>query len=208
LVIILKLTAAEITLEDVWAITAVIFFLLGNLYVVDPLYPPNAASGGTVIAELRVAAGNATNVTIVSGVEPFAASCTSALSQWRLPPDEKGSALAVVYFRQPYLYNLASAEDEIGPAKLPPQLPYPRHIVQPLYPPNAMGQGGVILRADISADGTVSGIETIKGLGVLTGTSIEALKRWQFVPAQNKKGKKIPSQAYVVFVFRFPLTVP
>ena len=190
------------------AITAVISFVLGTLYVTDPLYPPNAASGGTVIAELRIAEGNVKEVAILSGTEPFAGSCTSALSQWRLQPDVKGSQLAVVYFRQPYLYNLSAVEEEIRPAKSPPQLPYPRHVVQPLYPPNALAQGGVIMRADISDEGRVLNVETIKGMGILTGSSVDALKRWQFVPAQNEKGKKIASKAYVVFVFRFPLTVP
>jgi hypothetical protein len=190
------------------AITAVISFVLGTVYVTDPLYPPNAVSGGTVIAELRMADGNVTRVAILSGAEPFAGPCTSALSQWRLQPDVKGNQLAVVYFRQPYLHTLGAAEEEIKPAKSPPQLPYPRHVVQPLYPPNALAQGGVILRADISAEGRVSKVETIKGMGVLTGASVDALKRWQFVPAQDDKGKKIASQAYVVFVYRFPLNVP
>jgi hypothetical protein len=190
------------------AITAVISFVMGTVYVTDPLYPPNAVSGGTVIAELRMAEGNVRDIAILSGAEPFASSCMSALSQWRLQPDVKGSQLAVVYFRQPYLHNLAAVEEEIRPAQPPPRLPYPRHVVQPLYPANALAQGGVILRADISDDGRVSSIETIKGMGVLTGTSIDALKHWQFFPAQNEKGKKIASQAYVVFVFRFLVTVP
>ena len=190
------------------AITAVISLVLGTVYVIEPLYPPNAASGGTVIAELRMADGNVAHVTILSGGESFAGSCKSALSQWRLQPDVKGSQLAVVYFRQPYLHNLTTGEEEISPAKSPPQLPYPRYAVQPSYLPNALAQGGVIMRADISADGRVSNVETLKGMGVLTGTSIDALKRWRFIPAQNEKGKKVPSQAYVVFVYRFPLTVP
>ena len=190
------------------AITAVISFVLGTFYVTEPLYPPNAVSGGTVIAELRMTDGIVTHVAILSGSDSFADSCASALSQWRLQPDVKGSQLAVVYFRHPYLQNFAAGEEEISLTKSPPQLPYPKHVVEPLYPPNALAQGGVILRADISADGRVSGVETIKSMGVLTGTSIDALKHWQFVPAQNEKGKKIRSQAYVVFVFRFPLTVP
>ena len=189
-------------------IMVVISVVLGTIYVTEPLYPPNAASGGTVIAELRMADGNVTRVTVLSGAEPFAGSCASALSQWRLEPDVKGSQIAVVYFRQPYLHNLAAGEEEISPAKSPPQLPYPRYVVQPFYPPNALAQGAVILRADISTDGRVSSVETIKGMGVLTGTSIDALRRWRFVPAQNEKGKRILSQAYVVFVYRFPLTVP
>jgi TonB family protein len=190
------------------ALTAVISFVLGTLYVTDPLYPPNAASGGTVVAELRIAGGNVKDVAILSGAEPFAGSSMSALSQWRLQPDVKGSQLAVVYFRQPYLHNITPVEEEMRPAKSPPQLPYPRHVVQPSYPPNALAQGGVILRADISTEGRVSNVETIKGMGILTGASIDALRRWQFVPAQNEKGKRMPSQAYVVFVFRFPLIVP
>ena len=190
------------------AITAVIFLLLGDLYVADPPYPPNAVSGGTVIAELKVAEGKVTGVTILSGAEPFTGGSASALSQWRLPPDTEERALAVIYFRQPYIYSLGSVEEEIRPGKFPPRLPYPKHLVQPLYPPNAMTEGCVTLRADISDDGSVSSVETVKGLGVFTDASTEALQKWMFIPAQDEEGKRIPSQAYVVFVFRFPLTVP
>jgi TonB family protein len=189
-------------------IATVIAFLLGSLSFTDPVYPPNAVAGGTVIAELRLSEGNVTRVAILSGAEPFTAPCVSALSQWRLPPDVKGNQLAVVHFRQPYLHNISAAEEEISAAKSTPQLPYPKHLVPPLYPPNALAEGGVVLRADISADGHVSNVETIKGMGVLTGASVEALQRWKFVPAQNDNGTKIKSQAYVVFVYRFPLNVP
>jgi len=190
-------------------ITAVVsFIVLGSVYVTDPLYPPNTVTGGTVIAELRVSGGNVADVAILSGSEPFVGSCTSALSQWRLQPDIKGSQLVVVHFQQPYLYNIDAGEEEISPAKSPLQLPYPTHVVQPLYPPNALAQGGVILRAEISADGSVSKVETIKSMGVLTGTSIDALRRWRFIPAQNEKGKRIESQVYAVFVYRFIVTTP
>jgi TonB family protein len=189
-------------------ITALVSFLLSSLYMADPLFPPNAVSGGTVIAELQLAEGKVTKVDILSGSEPFAGSCVSALAKWRLQPEFSGSELAVVHFRQPYVQGLMPTEEDVSLSNPPKRLPYPRYLVHPFYPPNALARGSVILRAEITADGRVSNIETIKGMGALTGTSIEALKRWQFVPAQDDQGASILSHAYVVFVFRFPLMAP
>ena len=190
------------------AILAVLAFVLGSIYAPDPSYPWNVVSGGTVIAELQVAEGKVKEVAVLSGAEPFTDSATSALSQWRLPPDVQGTQLAVVCFRHPYLYNLSAGEPEIRPARAPSQLPYPVSVIQPLYPPNAVAEGGVVLRAEISPDGIVSNVEAISEKGALTGTSIDALRHWRFVPAQNEQGKRIGSQAYVVFVFRLLLSAP
>jgi len=182
--------------------------VLGSLFVADPLYPPNAVSGGTVVAELRVAGGSVKDVTILSGTEPFVDPCASALAQWRFQPERDGSELVVVYFRQPYLYNLAAVKEEIAPVKPRGQLPFPKFVVQPSYPPNASGQGSVVLQTDISTDGRVAGVKVVKPMGVLTETSIKAVERWEFIPAQNAKGTRQSSHAYVVLVFRFPLAVP
>jgi hypothetical protein len=61
---------------------------------------------------------------------------------------------------------------------------------------------------DITDEGRVAAAQVIKSLGVLTDTSVGAARKWEFIPLQDGKGKKIPSHAYAVFVFRFPVLAP
>ncbi len=176
-----------------------------GLSVVEPLYPPSAAGGGTVVAELELAAGAVKNVGILSGEEPFAGSCKSALAQWALPQEQGDRVLIVVHFRAPQLYSVGSSRQAVGPGKAASSLPYPRSVTSPAYPANAMARGSVVLRADVSAEGRVADVRAIKSLGAVTETSINAVREWEFVPAADSRGKEVPSHAYVVLVFRFPV---
>jgi TonB family protein len=185
-----------------------LWFVVGLLSVVDPLYPPNAVWGGTVVAELHFVAGKVQDVTILSGKKPFADSCRSALAQWRMNSEENADELVVVHFRQPALYYWGDTEEEISPAKPKRSLPYPSDLILPSYPVNALGQGSVILRTSISAEGRVSDVRVIKPVGVLTDTSIDAVRRWKFTPAEDDRGARTSSHAYAVLVYRLPVIAP
>jgi TonB family protein len=184
-------------------------FVLGSLTAVDPLYPPNSVLGATVVAELHFVTGNVKDISILSGESPFVDSCISALAKWHMNSerDADEDALVVVHFRQPYLYYLSTNKEEINPASPKEALPYPVYIVQPSYPMDALGQGCVILLLNTSAEGQVTDVQVIKPMGVLTETSIDAVRKWKFTPAKDEQGKSIPSQAYAVLVYRFPLIV-
>lgn len=169
------------------------------MQLTGPAYPPNTVAGGTVVAELQVEEGRVAGVKILSGEEPFAASVRAALEAWELDSDEKGNELVVAHFRQPYLFDVGDTAGRVPPGQPGEGLPYPKHIVAPVYAANASGRGSVILRVGISSDGEVSEIDVIKPLGVLTEASIEAVKKWKFSgPAQ--------SRVYAVLVFREPPT--
>jgi TonB family protein len=182
-------------------------FVLGSLFTVDPLYPPNAVSGGSVVAELHFAKGAVVNVTILSGEEPFADSCKSALAQWRMQSEQDTHELVVVNFRQPNLTTYSSSANKqlVRTPKTDSSLPYPKNVMEPAYPANAFGQGSVVLKMDITAEGRTANLQVVKPLGVLTNTSIDAVRQWEFFPRQDSKGAKIPSHAYAVLVFRFPI---
>ncbi len=186
-------------------IAAILWSMLGSLSVVDPSFPPNAILGGTVIAELHFAVGHVSEITILSGDQPFADSCRSAFEKWST--DAKGDAdeLVIVHFRQPYLYYIGDNKEEFNPASTSRSLPYPIYIIQPSYPPNALAQGSVTLRLNVSEEGEVSDVQVVEGMGGLTDASIEAAREWKFAPAKNSQGKPTPSHAYAVFVYRFPL---
>ena len=117
-------------------------------------------------------------------------------------------ALVIVHFRQPNLYSLGDTTEKFKPAQLNESLPYPTRIVPPSYPPDALGQGSVVLRVKISEEGRVTEVQVVKGMGVLTNASTEAVRKWEFIPAKNEQGIDSSSHAYAVFVYRFPLTTP
>lgn len=186
----------------------VISFFLFSDSVRGPEYPPNAVSGGTVVAELRLASGSVEAVRILSGAEPFLGASREALRAWRLGPEANGPEIVVVHFRQPDMYYLGSPGEEVRCADSEGSLPRPAYVVGPAYPAQGAGQGSVILKTEISEDGTVAGVRVIQGLGALTDASIEAVRQWKFAPAVDADGRKIASRAYAVFVYRFPVILP
>ncbi len=177
----------------------------GAISVVSPLYPPNAAGGGMVVAVVKVADRRVKSINILSGEEPFVSSSRSALAQWSIPGEAEESHLVIVYFRPPQLFNTGSARQEVSLPGVPLSCAYPKYVFQPLYPVNASGQGSVILRIEVSPEGNVTDTRVIKSMGIFTDVSKQALAKWQFVPAHDTQGRKIASHAFVVILFRPPI---
>jgi TonB family protein len=79
----------------------------------------------------------------------------------------------------------------------------------PAYTKDALDakiEGTVVLSFTVEADGTLSGIAVVRGLGKgLDEKAIECLERWQFKPASNG-GTPIPSKARAEINFRLPRT--
>jgi TonB family protein len=182
-----------------------LWLMLGADTVVGPLYPPNVVSGGTVIAELVSGAGGVSDIKILSGEEPFVSSSRAALQSWNLHPGKAGGDLVIVHFRQPNLYYMGDAQEEIRCAGADPSMPCPKYVTGPAYPAQAVGQGSVILKVEVAADGSILSVRTIQAMGALTDVSVTAVRKWKFTPAENARGLKEASHAYAVFVYRFPL---
>ena len=73
---------------------------LQPVLVTDPVYPPNALEGGTVVATLVVENGVVEEVAILSGEEPFTESVEKAVRAWRFPPSVTHVRIPVVtHFR-------------------------------------------------------------------------------------------------------------
>jgi TonB family protein len=187
-------------------VNALIWLTLLSLQIVDPIYPPDVITGGNVVAELRFVGGNVKALKILSGEEPFVGSTRSALSAWKMASKQDGDELVVVHFRYPFLDLIGNSNEQISPAKPGALLPYPKTVSPPLYPANAEGQGSVVLHVEISPEGRVTEVQVIKGLGALTETSSDAVRKWEFVAPVNAKGEKQASHAYAVFVYRFPIS--
>jgi TonB family protein len=182
--------------------------IFGSTSLVDPLFPPLASSGGTVVAELRIADGSIEEINILSGEEPFVSSCKSALAQWRLPSENDGDAIVVVHFRHQNLDNYGTSEELINCIKPKGSLPCPKSIVEPVYPVQIQAQGSVVLKTKISATGSITDIRVLKTLGAMTDSGIDAVQKWKFAPAEDNRGMGRPSSAFVVLVYRFPVIAP
>ena len=84
-------------------------------------------------------------------------------------------------------------------------MPCPKYVVGPAYPAQAVGQGSVILKVEVAADGSILDVRTIQAMGSLTDVSVAAVRKWKFTPAEDARGVKAASHAYAVFVYRFPV---
>ncbi len=190
--------------------TSILFFcLVQPLTLIEPVYPPNTVTGGIVVASLHISSGTVEDLNILSGEEPFLSSTKAALIRWRFAKGNKeDSILAIVYYRQPNFYSVGSAEKHLNDESTEPSLPYPIIVFEPAYTADALGQGSVVLKLEISEKGGVSQVEILQELGSLTQSSMDAIKKWQFKPAKDEQGKDVPKTVYAVVVFRFPLVAP
>ena len=199
------------TMEHVILLGLLLLSGMRPVSVVDPAYPPNVLAGGTVIATLSVNKGSVEGVTIVSGDEPFAGSVMAALKAWRFSPDVGARIPVVVYFRSPNLITASPAAQMIDPphgSRRDRTLAYPVKVVDPVYPPNALGQGGAVVRLEIDQSGKVTRVDPLKSSGALTESFANAAREWRFLPAEDGKGHPVPSEALAVCVYRFPVVTP
>jgi outer membrane biosynthesis protein TonB len=172
----------------------------------EPGYPPNAISGGTVVAELLLSSGSVARVKILNGeAGAFGESAESALRAWRFAREQKMPVMVVVHFRDPNFYSTGPATRTVAPPPAGLVLAYPKTVVDPAYPANSMGEGCVVLRLDIAATGAVAGTDVIKEAGGLTQASIDAVRKWIFLPAKDSKGRPTESSVFAVLVFRMPV---
>ena len=187
-----------------------VFALRGDPEILPtPSYPPNTIGGGTVVALLQLSSGSVTGVQLLSGGEPFTSASQEALSRWKLNPKSAPQRLlVVVMFRNPNYYAVGGQSKPKTPAQRDPTFPFPNKIIEPSYLPNAAGAGSVILKVDISAQGRVDDVNAIHEFGLLTETSKEAVRHWQFQPAKDASGLPVSSQAYAVVVFTSPILIP
>jgi hypothetical protein len=186
---------------------AIAFLLvLGSNAFIDPIYPPNTVSGGTVVAEFNIASGNVKQIAFYSGEEPFVSATRSALAQWHLASEKDGDFLIIVHFRQPNLYYLNDAAEKIDGTRAKRSLPYPLMIIGPAYPIQSLGQESAILKAEILADGSVGKIAALKPAGSLTDVSIDAVRKWKFLSAEENNGIGKTSYVFAVIVYRLPVS--
>jgi len=198
---------------------SLIFYLLlfvchpiTGITVVCPPYPPLAIRGGNVVAVLELSKGSVGRVIVLYGDKPFVEPARAALAKWRLPRErEDKPTLVVVNFRDPYLTMdainngivLGTKSSTIKTDPYPQSLPIPTLVVDPFYGSHSrVVMGASVLHLKIAENGSVGEVRVIQELGDHTQPTIDAVKKWKFLPAQDEGGKPVASDAFAVCVYR------
>jgi len=80
------------------------------------------------------------------------------------------------------------------------------HKVTPQYPPEALAkrlEGSVNLTASIAEDGTVNGVQIVRGQPVLAASAVAAVRQWRYTPT-FLNGSPTPVQREITIVFKLP----
>lgn len=80
------------------------------------------------------------------------------------------------------------------------------HIVNPVYPPEALAQklhGPVVLQAVVGRDGSVQDLKIVRGYFVLGKAAIAAVRQWRFQP-YSLNGRSAATQTLITINFNYP----
>ena len=149
--------------------------------------------------------GAASAITPLLETPGLTESIRRSVAGWRFSPATEADkpvashVLVAAVFRPPALFMPGAGEAE---AAAPPSttVPYPTTIVPPAYPPNAVGDGVVIVEMEVGTDGAVSRASVVRSSPPFDGPATEAALRWRFQPATTG-----PTLAYAIFGFRQPV---
>jgi TonB family protein len=183
----------------------------------DVAYPPEARSAGMVTLDVTVdSSGAVQTVQAARNVPPLTKAAEDAVRQWKFHPATKGDQPVSGIIRVNVVFNPFNPSDVSIPNKpLPPpegtaanaagvfRPPDVKSAGYAVYPPDTVASGAVVLDIQLSEDGSVQEVSTLRGVDRLAAASSKALRNWQFTPAAYE-GKPIASHEVVVFVFVRP----
>jgi TonB family protein len=182
------------------------------LRAIAPPSPFNVQSGGVAAFAVTVdETGSVTAVDTVQDVVPYGDALREALRGWSFEPArEQGRAvrsrvLLVAFLRPPELAVIAPERPRYLETAAPADLPWPTSVTVPPYPPNALGSAKVMLEADVTEEGKVTGPRVLNPGSPFDGAATGAAQEWVFRPA-TRNGR--PAGARVYFLFSFVGTTP
>ncbi|MGB8524191.1 MAG: energy transducer TonB, partial [Candidatus Acidiferrales bacterium] len=187
------------------------------LSLVPAAYPSQSLFGGEVVLDALVDSnGRLADIKVVRGESPFLEKCLVAVRTWTfLPARSDGhvvdTRIGIAFqFPQPYVpprtaavhsYENSSDSAEKSSSE---RGALPVVTVEPEYPAGTEAHGGVILSADIGAQGHLDSVKVLRALEPLTPAAIAALHQWHFAPAKHADAN-VSSPAIVVFTFPRPV---
>jgi len=176
--------------------------------------PYGARAAGVVVLEAEVdERGAVTAVRAVKTVAPFSEGLERDVRDWRFEPARedlrtvRSRVLVAALVRPAALLFPAPGAPPTPPTHVPEDIPYPVSVAVPPYPPNAVGDAAVIVETSVATDGSVDEAHVVSEPGGFDLAALEAARGWRFRAAHHD-GRAVESRAYLVFVFRSPVTPP
>lgn len=177
-----------------------------------PVMPSTVVGGGQVIVEATVdRAGRVVRLAPLRVTAPFTALTEAAVREWRFAPAMSAApgrqpaaskVLVAAMFHAPALTGPTLGEPPRDVAAAPADIPFPRDMPMPLFPPSAAGSGVVLLEARVGADGRVVGMTVEHTAPPFDGAAQAALAQWTFRPARPAGA---PAESFVYVLFGFPV---
>jgi TonB family protein len=85
----------------------------------------------------------------------------------------------------------------------PDDLPLPRRILLPPFPPQARFEGIVLLEVEVDGSGKITATKVVQASNRFDGVCSDTVRRWELEPARHE-GDPVATRAYVVCNFRPP----
>jgi TonB family protein len=177
-------------------------------------YPANTTTTGAVTLLLSLdTSGQIQSVQVLRDLPPFTTIAQSSINAWVFKPayfngNPTASTLSTTVVFSPFnpgqtqlapLSVLLLPASPVGaPQYVPPRITSASY---PLYPPNTLSTGTVVLEVMIGKDGQVSNVRAVRSVPHLTQSAIHAVKSWSYSPA-TVNGNPAASSMAVAFVFQ------
>lgn len=177
-----------------------------------PIQPVQTVGWGEAAFELTIAAdGSVLGADARGGRNPFRDALFVAVSAWRFTPARDGDlpvdsrVLVAGIWRPPELIAAAPPESFTAPSASP-AVPRPTRLMPPAYPPNALGDGMVVVELLVDETGRIVEAQVVRSAGGFDGPALDAARDWRFQPA-TRAGRAVPAYVYLAFGFRQPVIV-
>jgi hypothetical protein len=178
-----------------------------------PEDPLAAREGDYALFEVRVSpAGTVTQVIELEGRPPLAERIAEIVAAWRFEPATSAGEPIATTVLVGAVARTPTALRAIPPLPKSPdaneassEVPYPKRIAVPSFPPQARFGGVALLEAEIDAAGKVVSTDVVQTSHAYDELSEDALREWEF-HAGAFGGAPVTTRAYFVFSFRAPLT--
>jgi TonB family protein len=174
---------------------------------------PQTAGWETAMLRARVSErGVVDAIEVLGGTEPLTSGLRRTVGQWRFEPAMDGVKPAASHVLVASVYRPATLHDApafggitAGLAAEPDQIPVPTSTAAPRFPPNALGDGVVIVVVLVGVDGDVRSAAVVRSTASgFNDSAMKAASAWRFRPAA-RQGRPALAYAYLVFGFRQPV---
>jgi TonB family protein len=172
-----------------------------------PVAPQGAVSGGEVFLEVLVAVdGRADSVRTLRTTPPFTDAVIQAVRGWSFEPaTEAATVFVAAMFTPPALNGPTLGQPPQDVLAASDDTPMPAAAIPAGYPPRALGDGDVLVEITIDEAGAVTGAQVKVSSPAFDAAALAAARAWSFRPAR-RHGSAVTTHAYLVFVFRQPIT--